>query len=159
MQCYWTQDTSGSKNRPRKLQRQFVAPFQIKRKIVSVVCELDLLASWLVHPIFHSSLLKPWEESEWRCLIDTPIADLEVCQELVYQVERILKWRKGQGGRHGEQEVLVTWTGYPLKEAQWISEKNFIDPKGFQKQMKPDCPIEETSKPTLPTSSSLALRA
>ena len=33
------------KNRPRKLQRQFVGPFQIKRKISSVAYELDLLES------------------------------------------------------------------------------------------------------------------
>ena len=60
----------------------------------------------------------------------------------------MLKWRKTQGGRRGEKEVLVTWTGYPLKEAQWIPEKNFTDPKGFKKQMKQDRPVEETSKPT-----------
>ena len=50
------------KNRPRKLQRQFVGPFQIKKRISSVAYELDLPASWLVHPVFHSSLLKPWRE-------------------------------------------------------------------------------------------------
>ena len=50
------------KKRPKKLQRRFVGPFQIKRKISGVAYELDLLASWSVHPVFHSSLLKPWWE-------------------------------------------------------------------------------------------------
>ena len=147
------------KNRPRKLQRRFVGPFQIKRKISSVAYELDLPASWSVHPVFHSSLLKPWRESEWSCPVDTPVADLEVSQEPVYQVERILKWRKVPGGRRGEKEVLVTWTGYPLEEAQWINEKNFSDPAGFRQQMRQDRPIEENSKPQPSTSTSLALRA
>ena len=124
------------KNRPRKLQRQFAGPFQIKKKISSVAYELDLPASWSVHPVFHSSLLKPWWESEWNFPVDTPVADLEVSQELVYQVEKILKWRKVSGGRHGEKEVLVTWTGYPLDEAQWINEKNFTNLARFKKQMK-----------------------
>ena len=59
----------------------------------------------------------------------------------------------------GEKEVLVTWTGYPLEEAQWILEKNFIDTKGFKKGMKQDRPIEDTSKLMPSTSSSLALIA
>ena len=103
--------------------------------------------------------MKPWWESEWSCPVDTPVADLEVSQELVYQVERILKWRKVLGGRCGEKEVLVTWTGYPLEEAQWINEKNFTNPVGFRKQMKQGRPVEGTNKPQPPTSASLALCA
>ena len=64
------------------------------------------------------------------------VVGLEVSQELVYQVERILKWRKDQGGRRGEKEVLITWTGYPSEEAQWINEKNFTDSIGFKNQRK-----------------------
>ena len=85
-------------------------------------------------------------------------SDLEVSQEPVYQVERILKWRKVPRGRHGEKEVLVTWTGYPLEETQLINEKNFTGPTGFKKQMKQDRPVEETNKPQPSTSASLALR-
>ena len=136
-----------------------MGPFQIKKKISSVAYELDLPIAWSVHPVFHSSLLKPWRESEWSCLDDTPVADLEVSQEPVYQVERILKWRKAPGDCRGEKEVLVTWNGYPLEEAQWIPQENFTDEKGFQKQMKQDHPIEEISKPQPSASVSLALQA
>ena len=136
-----------------------MGPFQIKRKISSVAYELDLPASWSVYPVFHISLLKPWRESEWSCPVDTPVADLEVSQEPIYQVERILKWRKVPGDRRGEKEVLVTWTGYPLEEAQWINEKNFTSPAGFRKQMKQDRPVEETDKPQPSTNASLALCA
>ena len=135
------------KNRPKKLQKRFMGPFQIKRKISKVAYELDLPVSWSIHPIFHNSLLKPWWEAEWSCLVDTPIADLEVSQEPVYQVERILKWWKAPGGYCGEKEVLVTRTRYPLEEARWINEKNFTNPAGFKKQMKQDHLLEETNKP------------
>ena len=99
-----------------------------------------------------SQFLKSWRESEWSCPVDTPVADLEVSQEPVYQVERILKLRKVPGGRRGEKEVLVTWTDYPLEEAQWINEKNFSDPVGFRQQMRQDRPMEESSKPQQSTS-------
>ena len=138
------------KNRPKKLQRRFMGPFQIKSKISGVAYELDLPASWSVHPVFHSSLLKPWRESKWRCPINTLVAELEISQALVYQVEGILKWRKAQGGHRGEKEVPVIWTGYPLEEAQWIPQENFTNQ---------DCPIKETNKPQPSTSASLALRA
>ena len=95
-----------------------MGPFQIKKKMSSIAYELGLLASWSVHPMLHNSLLKPWRESEWSGPVDTCVADLEVSQELVYQVERILKWWKVPGGHRGEKEVLVTWTSYPLDEAQ-----------------------------------------
>ena len=113
-----------------------MGPFQIKREISSVTYELDLPTSWSVHPVFHSSLLKPWRVSEWSCSVDTPVVDLKVSEEPVYYVERKLKWRKAQGGCRGEKEVLVTWIGCPLEEAQWINEKNFTDPTGFKKQIK-----------------------
>ena len=74
-------------------------------------------------------------------------------------MERILKWRKVPGGRRGEKEVLATWTGYLLDEAQWINEKNFTNPAGFRKQMKQDRLVEETNKPQPSTSASLALCA
>ena len=74
-------------------------------------------------------------------------------------MERILKWRKVSRGRRGEKEVLVTWTGYLLDEAQWINEKNFTSPARFRKQMKQDRPVEEIDKPQPSTSASLVLCA
>ena len=52
--------------------------------------------------------------------------------------------------------MLLTWTGYPLDEAQWINEKNFTSSARFRKQMKQDRPVEETDKPQPSTSASLA---
>ena len=46
-------------NCPKKLKRRFVGRFTIKQKIGRAACKLQLLASWTVHPIFHTSLLRP----------------------------------------------------------------------------------------------------
>ena len=51
--------------------------------------------------------------------------DVDLELEPLYEVERILKWRKVRVGRRSTREFLVTWHGYPLDEAQWIPEANF----------------------------------
>ena len=63
--------------------------------------------------------------------------------EPVYEVDRILKWQKVKKGRRTTREFLVTWTGYPLDEAQWIPETNFTYPALLKQQLKEDRPREE----------------
>jgi Chromo (CHRromatin Organisation MOdifier) domain len=41
----------------------------------------------------------------------------------VYTVERILKHR----GSPGKYEYQVLWKGYPLEEATWVAQKDFLD--------------------------------
>ena len=43
---------------------------------------------------------------------------------------------------------LVTWTDYPLEEAQWIPESNFTYPRKLKAQLKSDKPVEDTSRPS-----------
>ena len=115
-------------NRPSKLRRRFVGLFRIIRRISRAAFELQLPDSWSIHPVFHTSLLKPWRESAWSCPADAPELDVELAAEPVYTVERILRWRRVQQGRQRFREFLVTWSGYPLEEAQWIPRKQFLIP-------------------------------
>ena len=131
------------RNCPRKLQRRFVGPFQIKRKISRAAYELSLPEKWSIHPVFHVSLLKPWRESVWSSPVDLQPADIEPMREPVYEVEKLLRWRKVQKGRKTIREYLVTWTGYPLEEAMWIPEENFTYPRLIKSMIKRDNPIEE----------------
>ena len=64
-------------------------------------------------------------------------------KEPVYEVEKLLRWRKVQKGRKTIREYLVTWTGYPLEEAMWIPEENFTYPRLIKSMIKRDNPIEE----------------
>ena len=99
-----------------------------------------------MHPVFHVSLLKPWRESEWSCPVEEQELDVAVESEPVYEVERILQWLKVKKGRKTTREFLVTWTGYPLDEAQWIPETNFTYPALLKQQMKEDRPKEVTKR-------------
>ena len=54
--------------------------------------------------------------------------DVDLELEPLYEVERILKWRKVRVGKRSTREFLVTWRGYPLDEVQWIPEANFTYP-------------------------------
>ena len=84
---------------------------------------LELPAQWRIHPVFHSVLLKPWRELSWSCPVDAPVPEFEVADGLVYRVERILHWRYVRRGRRCMREFLVTWEGFPLDEAEWITEE------------------------------------
>ena len=46
------------------------------------------------------------------------------------------------------KEYLVTWKDYPLKDAQWIPETNWRDPKMLKTYVKEDRPTEDKSRPS-----------
>ena len=128
---------------PRKLQRRFVGPFEVIRKLSKAAYELKLPDAWRIHPVFHISLLKPWRSSTWSAPVDLQLDDIEPETAPVYEVEKLLRWRKVQVGRKMTREFLVTWTGYPLEEAMWIPEKNFTYPRLIKRMMQRDKPVEE----------------
>ena len=76
--------------------------------------------------------------------------DVDLEPEPLYEVERILKWRKVRVGRRSTREFLVTWRGYPLDEAQWIPEANFTYPALLRQQLKEDRPVEDTGSISKP---------
>ena len=131
------------KNCPAKLQRRFVGPFKVIERISRVAYRLELPAEWRTHPVFHSSLLKLWQESHWSCPVNAPMPEVEVEDTPHYEVERILRWRKVRQGRRTTREFLVTWTGYPLDKAEWIPERNFPDPAGLKELIEQDKPVED----------------
>ena len=68
---------------------------------------------------------------------------MEVEEEPHYLVERILRWRRVKRGRRSIREFLVTWTGYPVDEAEWIPGSYFSDPTGLEEQISQDRPVED----------------
>jgi hypothetical protein len=46
-----------------KLAPKRQGPFKIIRKILPVVYQLELPASWTIHDVFHASLLLPYRET------------------------------------------------------------------------------------------------
>jgi len=78
---------------------------------------LKLPDQWRIHPVFHASLLSPYQETETHGPnFPQPPPDL-IEGEKEYEVETIITHRKqGKGHRY-----LVKWTGYPSSKNSWQS--------------------------------------
>ena len=87
MKCCSAQDIYDSAIARVSYKGGLWGPFRIIRRINRAAFELQLPEGWSVHPVFHTSLLKPWRESEWSCPADAPEPDVELAAEPVYTVE------------------------------------------------------------------------
>ena len=82
------------KNAPiRKLKRRFIGPFFVSQRIGPVAYELDLPSTWKIHPVFHTSLLRPFRTSQWTTSSDPAVGELEPEEDEPYDVEKLLRWR------------------------------------------------------------------
>lgn len=99
----------------RKLDPKYLGPFTITKVINPVTVELKLPPLLgKVHPVFHSSLLKP---------VDSVRDPLEHPGPLVgdqYEIVDILDSKLSRG----RLKYLVQWKGYPLEEASWVPVEN-----------------------------------
>ena len=96
------------KNAPvRKLKRRFIGPFFINQRIGPVAYELKLPSTWKIHPVFHTSLLRPFKTSQWTSSTEPTVGELEPEDDEPYDVERLLRWRwRGPSSRR-QKEFLV----------------------------------------------------
>ena len=132
----------------RKLKAKFVGPFFVCRCIGPVAYELQLPEGWKIHPVFHTSLLRPYRVSTWTKAQESAVEDLELEEEdRSYEIEKILRWRYTgpTTRRKWRREFLILWKYYSIDDASWIPEDNFDDPADIALLMKRDNPVEDTS--------------
>lgn len=108
----------------KKLLPKFEGPFKITQVVSPVAYRLELPKTMQVHPVFHVSLLRPFQESETFPSRDPharppPVTELGPNH---YEVERILSMKTTGKGRRQRRLYLVKWKGYPLYESTWEPE-------------------------------------
>lgn len=107
----------------KKLQHRFIGPYQITAKVSPVAYKLELPSDLRIHPVFHVSLLRHYQDPtkiEHRTIGTPPPPAITIEDHQEYEVERILDQRT----RFHRKEFLVKWVGYPDYDATWEPESN-----------------------------------
>ena len=117
------------KGTPGKLQRKFVGPFRVIETIGEQAYRLALPDDWKIHPVFHVSLLRTWKTADVQ--EDQPVLhdDVPEVEEPYWEIEKILRWRKVKRNKKIQKEYLVLWKGFPISEASWVVQDQFIRPE------------------------------
>jgi hypothetical protein len=116
-----------SKKPSKKLDAVKLGPFKIRRQKGPVSYELELPKRMRIHPVFHISLLEPAAPD---AMLQEDVQDIDPeIQELIYQVERILRERTVRN----QKQYLVRWEGYDHTEDSWQLREHFAS----------DAPIRE----------------
>ena len=55
------------------------------------------------------------------------IDELDVPDETMYEVERVLRYRKQKKKNRTVREFITVWEGFTLEDASWEPEENFSD--------------------------------
>jgi hypothetical protein len=100
----------------RKLYPRWLGPFPVKHIVNNVAYRLELPPSMKVHPVFHVSLLKPYDHSG---SIQPPPMPIQVDNAFEYEVEDILKHRLVKSGKRNKDEFLIKWKGYGFEHCTW----------------------------------------
>ncbi|XP_053347085.1 chromodomain Y-like protein [Clarias gariepinus] len=113
----------------KKLNPRYVGPFEVLEQLSPVTYRLQLPAHFRIHPTFHVSLLKPYQNpvispTEPGPEEETPPPPIVVDEGTIYQVRDILNSRR----RSGRLEYLVDWEGYGPEERSWVPRDDILDP-------------------------------
>ena len=77
---------------------------------------LKLPATLKIHPVFHTSLLKPYQQNEIEGRVQEPPPPIEVSGEEEYEVEKILSHKY----KNGRLKYYIRWKGYGPEHDEWV---------------------------------------
>ena len=126
----------------KKLDWKFLGPGKIVDQIGPSAFRVDLPGLNSVHPVFHASLLEPFDPKGTIPHPEAPKRDtLREFGDDVYEVERLVDRRRNEDD---QWEYLIKWVGYPEEENSWEPGPNisantlqkFWNEKGTQQRRK-----------------------
>ena len=109
-----------------KLDYRRLGPFRIIGQINDVAFRLDL-PQLRIHPVFHSSLLEPYQESTMPGRITQPPPPIELEDGPEYEVAAILDSKIVRNKLY----YLVDWLGYSPSERTWEPIENVTNARAF----------------------------
>ena len=96
-------------------------PFKVIEVMSSVNYHLELPMQWTIHPVFHTDLLMPYQETKIHGY-SWPVPKL-INEKEEYEVEWIINSQ--QHGKGCKLQYLVKWKGYPDSDNQWVGKMTF----------------------------------
>ena len=100
-----------------KLAPKRYGPFKITKQVNPVTYQLTLPTTWQIHPVFHASLLSPYQETNAHRLNHSRLPPDLIGGEEFYEVEQIRDhWCHGQSRT---LQYLIKWKGSPESNNTW----------------------------------------
>jgi hypothetical protein len=107
-----------TKQPSKKLSHRWLGPFRVAEVVSKVAYKLELPDNMHVHPVFHISVLKRYNENPPEFdgrQAPPPPPPVTVDDHEEYEVERVLDKRKVRNA----VQYLVKWAGYPEYDSTW----------------------------------------
>jgi len=109
-----------TKRPSNKLDHTKLGPYKIKRKLGPVTYELEMPEGMRIHPRFHISLLEPASKNARP----GPVEIDPETQDPLYEIDRLVGFKKEQQSGANKAFYLVHWKGYQNSEDTWEPEEN-----------------------------------
>ena len=111
----------------RKLLPKWIGPFKVIEQVNPVAFKLEMPETLKrLHPVFHASLLKPYQADG---LVQPPPPIITDDGDVVFEVDQLIDSRTRMQGRRRITEYLVSWQGYPPEHDTWEPASNINDPE------------------------------